>query len=438
MVNEGRMASIIQKVENANFYSILIVVSSLVFLVWFFYSREEVEEPFLGDILAYHLVESLTSDDQEEVKEAAEEYYHVHKADILHELLAVIENPHHENFHEALYRLTLLRSPWVRQKEISTKNRLTLFDRDFSAKRPVIRQNSDEWSENIRRFSKQALKYYSGGHKTSNMILESLQEVAIDETMDFIVERATTHDGDIPLINWMEYYLGYPVDYRASYLCGLVVPEQFMELAHNEELKREELICDLTEAWQNLKVMSVDERIEHCITVWKQKVQNSSFSVTKNYNPEEKGLFIHFEPLIRYGHQAVPLLEKQIESEQLLEWKAIWSIVATTITGEVDEELLNKLMEGNKTQQEYAVELIVAAGCKDHFEHFRNILLSDDTLFHLAEKAVSAIVHIYGKDCLNVLQDIPKDYSDWGPVKYLAGDAKPDPVIGLARHRRPY
>jgi hypothetical protein len=277
----------------------------------------------------------------------------------------------------AAAQLGLLISPWLQGKEGSARSLGSIsFD---SIRRPVGKMTESQEKKRLRRLLQEAVEgvaarmppdprvhYFS--HRTTAICLETLTEVANDETMDWALARLQTEkEPEVAeaYFKLAESYLGIGPLFRTNGLCGLSTEEEQKRFHERQGADIAEGRAKLIQTWSTTRPLDSPGRIRAAIAHWRADVlskQRTSSGILDHDNWS----YTVLEPLVRLGDPAVPILRAQLADEETIEAKAVWQILISTITGEEATDLVRQLADPQASDacHRYACEIILVSGSK--------------------------------------------------------------------------
>ena len=220
----------------------------------------------------------------------------------------------------------------------------------------------------------------------SSAICQCLAEVADDDSIQQLARFLECEDDThlcAGIMGCLETFYGLHPGYRPHGICG---NSSFLEIWLFR--RSEAAICrrekkDLLQWRQEKGIKPMKDRLEKAFAQW-----NRSFDVYLDPHGVEEAVQ-QFEPLIRMGESALPLLVKKKNESTRLYTKGNVEFIIATITGNLDKPLVRELL---RSEPEVACRVIVAAGSRDWKEELDQLQYRDRFDTNIASGAL-AICH---------------------------------------------
>ena len=352
-----------------------------------------------------------------------------HRDEIIASLLADIRARDRTRVGVAAYELRLMISPWARARDASS--RFVEFTSIYSFTRPVERPNTIPEADSIRKTLQEAISWMCKAKvdRSSYLLGEmevaasTLAEVANDETVDWALdelEHITFDHVAQPLMAMCESYLGLPHTFQAGMICGNSSEAEMKRFAVGQALILSKSVEELRARWKTLKPLPVGQRAEHSIKAWRDKIMLRMKRASGSY--QHRGwLSAEFEPLIRFGTEALPALRAQRDTERDLGERAVWDYFIAAISGVTDVETVRQLLNGSDPQRDMACEIIAVSGEQKWMAELEQLKLVNG--YHMG-KASKVLAACHGDAAIPSLQRVFQLFPKEPDTRYVKAELK--------------
>lgn len=231
-----------------------------------------------------------------------------------------------------------------------------------------------------------------------------LVEVADDSTMeqlaDLLEKEPNRHLG-WQLMETMRMVYGLPQRYGPGGICGNSSEEEFRQFDLAETARYNEARAHQLKWHDTHKDMPDEQKLGAILDEWDELLATSHqyayFTDSGEWTTERL-----YESLIRLGDDAAEAIKERAEQAAAKEYwhRGAYEIAHATITGEVNEYFVSKMLEGAYFEKLVACEIIAAAGSKDYKDVLAEMVQSNEANM----KASYVLAVIYRLEAIPILE----------------------------------